>query len=386
MSLRSRCVAALVLAAMLAACGEAPPPAESPRAAASPAASAPPAPAAPPAVPETAVLDRFQVGEHVYVRSLLVEPARKALWVGTSTGVLEIDLDTHRVRRTLTREHGLANEYVFGVGLDRLGYKWFGTNAGGVSRHRDGEWKTFFPMHGLADYWVYTFVQQRGGPFWIGTWEGASKVDLDTLTFTNYRKELVNEWVYGLAVDSRDRVWFGTEGGVSRFDGQHWDHWTHADGMGAANAQGLPASQNTGLGTRSRHDLSILAGGAETYNPNYVFAVHVAADDTVWAGTWGGGVARYDGTRWTNLTVADGLAGNVVYSIAQEPSGTLWFGTNHGLSRYDGKRWRSYGRADGLEGDHVYAIVVAPNGDVWAGTKGGAARLGRPGAQSSPGR
>ena len=28
------------------------------------------------------------------------------------------------------------------------------------------QWKTFFPMHGLADYWVYAFAQQRNGDLW----------------------------------------------------------------------------------------------------------------------------------------------------------------------------------------------------------------------------
>jgi len=177
-------------------------------------------------------------------------------------------------------------------------------------------------------------------------------------------------------VDSKDRVWFGTEGGMSMFDGKEWRHWTHADGMGAPNSEDLPNSPNTGLGTRSRHDLSVLVQGAESYNPNYVFAVHVAPDDTVWAGTWGAGVARYDGKGWTNFGAKDGLAGNIVYSIAQDQDGTFWFGTNHGLSRYDGHSWHNYGQADGILEDHVYAIAVAPNGDIWAGTKRGVVRIG----------
>ncbi|MFO1352079.1 MAG: two-component regulator propeller domain-containing protein [Gammaproteobacteria bacterium] len=319
-------------------------------------------------------LETFRVGDNVYARSLLAEAG--TLWVGTSAGVMEIDLASRNLRNTFTREQGLANEYVFAIGLDRNGYKWFGTNAGGATRYRDGEWKTFFPMHGLADYWIYAFAQQRSGPFWIGTWAGASRLDLDTLRFTNYAKELVNVWVYGIDVDSKDRVWFGTEGGMSMFDGKEWRHWTHADGLGAPNTSQLPASSNTGLGTRARHDLSVMVEGRESYNPNYVFAVHVAPDDTVWAGTWGGGVARFDGATWRNYTVADGLAGNIVYSIAQDRAGVLWFGTNHGLSRFDAGEWRNYGVADGLPEDDVYAIATLADGDVWAGFKGAVVRLG----------
>ncbi|HET9978624.1 MAG TPA: regulator, partial [Burkholderiaceae bacterium] len=238
------------------------------------------------------VKDAFEVGPAVYVRALTVEPARGALWVGTSAGVHEVDLGTGKLRNTFTRKEGLANEYVFAVGLDRDGHKWFGTNAGGVSRYKDGQWKTFFPMHGLADYWIYAFAQQKSGDFWIGTWAGVNRYDPKSGKFTTYVKELVNEWVYGISVDAADRVWFGTEGGVSMHDGKRWVSWTHKDGLGAPNTDNLPFSANTGLGTRTRHDLSVASAGSATYNPNYVFSVLAAADGSVWAGTWGGGVSR----------------------------------------------------------------------------------------------
>ncbi|MBL8305816.1 MAG: regulator [Rubrivivax sp.] len=323
------------------------------------------------------VKESFEVGPSVYVRALTVEPARNALWVGTSAGVHEVDLASTKVRRTFTRKEGLANEYVFAIGLDRRGQKWFGTNAGGVSRYKDGQWKTFFPMHGLADYWIYSFAEQKNGDFWIGTWAGVNKVDGKTGRFSTYVKELINEWVYGIAVDAQDRVWFGTEGGVSLFDGKRWKSWTHKDGLGAPNDDQLPFSANTGLGTRSRHDLSVSAQGPATYNPNYVFCILAAADGSIWAGTWGGGASRWDGKAWSNLTMKQGLAGNIVYSVAQDKSGALWFGTNRGLSRWDGKAFTNWGVAEGLLDQNVYAVAVAPDGDVWVGTRKGVARIGR---------
>ncbi len=322
------------------------------------------------------VLESFQVGSGVYVRSLSVDQNNNSMWIGTSTGVMEVDLATRELRNTFTRDHGLANEYVFAIFVDSRGDKWFGTNAGGVSRYRDGAWDVYFPMHGLADYWIYSFAEQKYGPLWIGTWAGVNSLDLDTMTFNTYLEELVNEWVYAIDIDSSDRVWFGTEGGISMFDGENWQHWTHEDGLGAANTEKLPASPNTGLGTRRRHDLSILLQGRETYNPHYVFALLVDPQDQVWAGTWGGGVGRYDGERWTNYTTRDGLAGNIVYSIAQEKNGVLWFGTNHGVSRYDGKTWLTYDRSNGLLENNVYAISITPDGDAWIGTKQGVSRIG----------
>ncbi len=326
--------------------------------------------------PRPQVIEVFNVGPTTYVRSLAIEAGSNRLWVGTSLGVNEIDLDSHALLNTFTRDHGLANEYVFGIGIDPDGYKWFGTNAGGMSRYKDGEWKTFFPMHGLADYWIYAFANDLDGGLWIRTWAGANYLDRQTQEFRTYVKELINEWVYGISVDSKGVVWFGTEGGVSRFDGETWTAWNHEDGLGGENPDALPFSRNTGLGTRSRHDLGILAGGKATYNPGYIFSILADHEDTIWAGTWGGGVTRYKNGAWTNLMEKDGLAGNIVYSIAQGPDGSYWFGTNKGLSRYDGKNWDSWNVHHGLPGNDVYAIAIEAGGNVWVGTLGGVSRLG----------
>ena len=91
---------------------------------------------------------------------------------------------------------------------------------------------------------------------------------------------------------------------------------------------------------------------------------------------WGGGVSHFDGQQWYNLTTADGLAGNIVYSIAQDKNNVLWFGTNNGLSRYDGATWTTYNQATGLLENNVYAILALPSGEIWAGTKRGVSRLG----------
>jgi len=147
--------------------------------------------------------------------------------------------------------------------------------------------------------------------------------------------------------------------------------WT----LGPPNRAGLPESENTGLGTRDRHDLSVYVDGQESYNPNYVFAAEV--DDGgrgIWFGTWGGGLSLFDGaSQWRNFTTADGLPGNIVYSLAEASDGTLWIGTNRGVAAYDGSEFRSY-RTDRPIRD-VYALAVAPDGALWAGTRGAVLRL-----------
>lgn len=334
--------------------------------------------ASPGALPPTEkVLESYEVGANVVARAFNVQAASNTLWVGTSIGALEIDLKTQNLRNTYNRQHGLANEFVYAVGYDSQGFTWFGTNSGGASRFKGGRWNTYLPMHGLADYWVYAFANDRTGKLWIGTRSGANLFDVRTGKFKTYAKELVDPWVYGIAVDSAGKVWFGTQGGVSMFDGARWASWTHEQGLGApdmtSSAAKTTADSNVtaAITASPKQDLN-----PNAYSPNYVLSILAAPDKTIWAGTWGGGVSRFDGKTWSNLTTKDGLAGNIVYAVARDNKGVFWFGTNNGLSRFDGKAWRNLGKQDGLLDNDVYAVALAPNGDVWAGTRMGVTRVG----------
>lgn len=294
------------------------------------------------------VVETFQVGPNVYVRALAVEPARGTLWVGTSVGLNEVDIASGKLRATYTRRDGLASEQVFALAVDAEGYKWIGTGAGGASRYKDKTWRTYFPLHGLADYRVFSLAPDARGAVWMGTLAGASRLERASGKFTTYRKELVNEWVYGVSVDAKGQVWFATEGGVSMFDGTAWKAWTQAEGVGAPRSE----------------------------RGNYVLAVHAAQDGSVWAGTWGGGAARLRDGRWTTYTAKEGLAGSIVYAIAQEAGGTLWFGTDAGLSWYDGNKFASLGPKEGL-GPNIFALAAAPKGELWAGGRGMVVRIAR---------
>ena len=72
---------------------------------------------------------------------------------------------------------------------------------------------------------------------------------------------------------------------------------------------------------------------------------------------------------------ADGLAGDIVYALAEDRDGVLWIGTNKGLSRFDGSGWQTYGRHEGLGNLDVYAVEITADGDIWVGTKEAVVRL-----------
>ena len=56
------------------------------------------------------VKETFNVGDNVYVRSMAIDNKSSTLWVGTSVGVLEVDLASRNMLDTYTRDQGVANE------------------------------------------------------------------------------------------------------------------------------------------------------------------------------------------------------------------------------------------------------------------------------------
>jgi ligand-binding sensor domain-containing protein len=82
-------------------------------------------------------------------------------------------------------------------------------------------------------------------------------------------------------------------------------------------------------------------------------------------------------------TTADGLARDRVQCIVQDPRGFLWFCTKEGLSRFDGYRFVNYGVEQGLPSANVSALLAARSGMYWVGTPAGVCRFD-PRGRSSP--
>ncbi|MDB5790096.1 MAG: histidine kinase, partial [Massilia sp.] len=82
--------------------------------------------------------------------------------------------------------------------------------------------------------------------------------------------------------------------------------------------------------------------------------------------------------RFEHLSVEDGLAQESVLSMAQDPDGFMWFGTQHGLSRFDGYRFVNFRNSTGdpttLPNNWIKVLHVDPKGRLWIGTDGGLAR------------
>lgn len=87
--------------------------------------------------------------------------------------------------------------------------------------------------------------------------------------------------------------------------------------------------------------------------------------------TWTPASTEAQRFRFTRLGLEHGLSQASVYSVAQDPEGFLWVGTQNGLNRYDGRafrfRWETRGQPSPVSFGFTRALFVDENGRLWVG-------------------
>ena len=334
----------------------------------------------------------FRVGQR-NVKDILVEG--NVAWVGTSGGVVRYDTQTDQYKLFDTRS-GLLSNGVFHI--SRLNGKLaVGTYGGGLSilDEKTGKFtETFNIPDGLGDAFVYDLLKTKSGDVWIATWSGVNRIKGGNLkdrskwelhTVDSTKGGLPNDWVYGLAEGKDGTVWLATEGGLARWVNGKWDNWNHAKG-----GQGAPydvvkddltfkndPSKVSSHHARQKQEMG-LQGIDTAYNPNYIVSIVADPDGSVWAGTWGGGLAHFDGKTFRNYTTKDGLPGNHVFMLHIDRSKQMWIGTNNGMVRRDGDKFVEKITAnEGLFSNTVFSMETGQDGTLWVGSFGGVARISR---------
>lgn len=350
--------------------------------------------AAPAALPDAGAGNRrfthFRVGNR-NVKGLMVEG--NLAWIGTSGGVIRYDAATDSHRIFDNQVPGILSNGVFHI--SRLGDRIaVGTYGGGLSLYDPAadQWKNYNIPQGLADQFVYDVHKTGDGDVWIATWSGVNRIrggalddpgSWQTFTVENTAGGLPNPWVYGLAEGLDGDMWFATEEGLARYRKGAWKNWKHSDGLGAPYELVKDAIQftNDPAAASQHHAQQKAEQGIEdlkvAYNPNYIISLDVDRDGTVWCGTWGAGLARFDGKTWKNFTTTDGLPANHIFMLHRDRSGRLWIGTSQGLARLndDGASFTVMTTADGLFANNVFSMAQSEDGTLWVGSFGGVARI-----------
>ncbi len=194
--------------------------------------------------------------------------------------------------------------------------------------------------------------------------------------FKNFgtKEGLVGSNVNSIFQDSRGYLWFGTQTGVSRFDGKTFKNFTNNDGLIANDVTSLNEDKqgNIWIGTTegvSKYDGTKFSSynKKQGFQDNDIHSIFIDDINTIWFATDTGGVTRYDGNKFISLTPKDGLPSNVIFAVTEDKDGNHWFATANGVSKYDGKKFNNFSQYKEVNHKTFYSILADSKGNIWFG-------------------
>ena len=281
--------------------------------------------------------------------------------------------------------------------------------------------------HGLPNQQVESMVQDRDGYIWIGTRNGLAKYDGYNVE-TYYHVEgknnsLVHNFVHGLFVDSKHRLWISTENGVSLYRSETDDfrNYYNVRGYCTSFVETNDGRVMTGYGQLFAYDakidsfvvipslnagtiaslakdrngniyvsasemifsmdasltkilpLNITINGGQPVSHNAILPLLVDSKQRLWVGCNDGSATCYDlKTKSQQHYSANMLTGGIVRVIIEDKQHRIWFGTENGIITLnpDGSSiltQKGY-ETEGLSDNAVYCIISDRQNNIWIGS------------------
>lgn len=251
----------------------------------------------------------------------------------------------------------------------------------GVSRLRDGTLTTWSGDDGLPGI-VHKVAEDRGGRIWMMTDRGAARFDGDAWSLLTATNSLPDKTVISFAQTADGTYWFGTDNGLARWNGQLMAVFGPEDGLPGREVLDLLETSAGTLWIATDYGVAFYDEGRfHSYTPDsgmpeYVLDIEEDPNGDLWFATHGGIARMHPGTDSIDVyTTHDGLASNDVHSLRFAADGTLWIGTDGGgISRFDGHVFQGLSKRDGLPDNVTLTVIPAADGSIWIGGTGGLSR------------
>lgn len=288
----------------------------------------------------------------------------EAIWYGTEgKGLGKIDRRTH-TRQDFNRDNGaLNNDNVWAIVETTQRTLWIGTDGGGLNiinaagKNIQTCVYSEFDERSIGANTIRSIYIEPEGSAWLGTYNGGiSYSGRMPILFRWYKKEfgnnnsLLNNSVTAIAESADGTVWIGTDGGG-----------LHSFKDGIVNRIALPAPFE-----------------------NVKVVISLLADETgLWIGTFQEGlIHRNPQGQWRQYRHIPGnqtsLSDNIIWTLAKDPWGNLWVGTDRGINKFDATR-RVFYSLDNLPpgniqkifvNGQVQSILFAADSALWVGSYG----------------
>jgi signal transduction histidine kinase/ligand-binding sensor domain-containing protein/ActR/RegA family two-component response regulator len=231
------------------------------------------------------------------------------------------------------------------------------------------------------------------------------------LKFDHYstREGLSQNSVITIYQDDENFMWFGTYGGINRFDGYNFIRFQYSQSNPLSISENhvrsicqestgiLLVATTAGLNRFFTHEKVFIhylnnPKDATSLANNTVYKVLKDKDGDIWVGTWGGGLdkmelikdnnsdphkARYNFIHHKPGKSESNISSLWIIDIAESYDGSLWIATNNGLSHFNKKTqvftnyFHNPDNKNSLSSNDVSSVCIDKWGNIWIGNWGG---------------
>lgn len=233
---------------------------------------------------------------------------------------------------------------------------------------------------GLPQLSVLAIAQDKPGYLWFGTQAGLSR--FDGVRFTNFdldnTPELPSTWIQALRTDREGRLWIGTPQGLAVREGNRIRAVPLAPGEppGVVDVFALSSDAAGRLLVATSRGVMVVADGSlkllHAIPDGGALALHVDDDGTLWVGGRGR-VHLFDGGGERALPLPAAASLSTITSLARH-DGRVWAGSDAGLFVLMGRQWHRHGDL-ATAGSGILALHNDRDGILWASTRDTVYRL-----------
>jgi ligand-binding sensor domain-containing protein len=354
------------------------------------------------------------------VNSKLLADGQNGLWVPSGEGLYYFDRRTerftYRFQHDESNPDSLDSNAVLSVYRDRSGVLWVGTENAGLNVLNFRQEQFAHHMHrstgsnSLSPGRVKAIYQDSNGVLWVGLFPRAlNRLDRKTGQITRYVPNPGVENMLGrgtninaLYKDAAGYLWVGGGGsGLVRFDERtgrfkHYRHNPHdSNSLISDNVITIYGDRNGRMWVGGQSGISHFDPATDrfaNYQPdptkqtsllNWIWSIYQDRSGTLWLGTFGGALIRFDAEAKTFTTYLPDsrdphrLTGGGLTSIHEDRTGTLWVGAFDGLYRFDRQNgtFARYTESQGLPSSTIRCIQEDRAGRLWLSTQKGISRF-----------
>ena len=269
------------------------------------------------------------------------QDAQGYLWIGTGEGLSRFDGKNFK---NYTVANGLAEDVITSSFEADNGTVWFGHNEGGITKFKDGEFKTITSKSAHVTGKINSFTQAGKSIFFVSQNQGVFKIENDNIYFIGkfeksnfFCLESFDDTHILIGTDEGDILIQEKEGSWNKTASNHEENWVSA--MAASNEPGIIL-----IGTKEGQLFKsrIFEGKIQfsLWNNEMEFSdyqiQHITQDKNgnIWLGTFGQGLIKLEVNTTKNSGIEiigynekTGLSSNFVQSAFQDREGNIWIGT-----------------------------------------------------------